>query len=134
MKSFLSYSIIIVFLASCSTKEESKNTEDYGSPESVKKTQSTTSDAIAIGEALVNKSDCNICHHRTNKIMGPSHTEVAEKYEFTDENVKMIAGKIISGGSGVYGEIPMTPHADISQQEAENMARYVLSLDGEKEH
>jgi len=92
------------------------------------------SDAIAQGESLVKANDCKTCHHPINKIIGPAHTDVAKKYEFTEANVKMLAEKIIKGGSGVWGQIPMTAHADISQADAEKMARYVLSLDGEKKH
>lgn len=58
--------------------------------------------------------------------------DVAKKYEFTKANVDMLADKIIKGGSGVWGEIPMTAHADLSKADAEKMAMYVLSLDGEK--
>jgi cytochrome c len=83
---------------------------------------------------IVKASDCKTCHHLTNKIIGPSHTDVAKKYEFTEANVKLLAGKIIQGGSGVWGEVPMAAHADISQVDAEKMARYVLSLDGETAH
>jgi cytochrome c len=82
----------------------------------------------------VKASDCKTCHHSTNKIIGPSHTDVAKKYEFTEANVKLLASKIISGGQGVWGEIPMAAHADLTPENAESMARYVLSLDGEKEH
>lgn len=85
------------------------------------------------GEILVRASDCKTCHHVTNKIIGPSHTDVARKYEFTTANVKMLAERIIKGSSGVWGEIPMTAHPDLSQEDAEKMARYVLSLDGETE-
>ena len=91
------------------------------------------SDAIAEGKALVDANDCKTCHHPTNKIIGPAHTDVAKKYEFTDANVKMLAKKIIEGGSGVWGEIMMNPHPNVSQEDAEKMARYVLSLDGETE-
>ena len=90
-------------------------------------------DVIAEGQALVVASDCKTCHHPTNKIIGPAHTDVAKKYEFTEANVKMLAKKIIEGGSGVWGEIMMNPHPNISQEDAEKMARYVLSLDGETE-
>ena len=45
----------------------------------------------------------------------------------------MLAEKIIKGGTGNWGQIPMTPHPNISQADAEKMAMYVLSLDGEKE-
>jgi cytochrome c len=88
---------------------------------------------IREGEILVRASDCKTCHHVTNKIIGPSHTEVAQKYEFTRQNVQMLAKRIIEGSSGVWGEVPMTAHPDLSMEDAEKMARYVLSLDGEKE-
>ncbi len=93
---------------------------------------SSPENLIAQGKALVDQSDCRTCHHETNKLIGPSHTEVAEKYDFTQANVTYLAGKIIEGGSGVWGEIPMTPHPGVSQADAEKMAMYVLSLDGEE--
>jgi cytochrome c len=91
------------------------------------------SDAIKEGEQLVAQNDCKTCHHSTNKIIGPAHTDVAKKYEFTAANVDLLADRIIKGSSGVWGEIPMNPHADLSVEDAKKMARYVLSLDGETE-
>lgn len=85
--------------------------------------------SIERGRILVESSDCKTCHHATNKIIGPAHMDVARKYETTDANVKMLAEKIIKGGSGVWGDIPMTAHTDLSQEDAEKMALYVLSLD-----
>ncbi len=93
----------------------------------------TAADPIATGEALVKQNDCNTCHHKTNTLIGPAHLAVAQKYEFTQANVTMLAEKIMKGGSGVWGQIPMAAHVGLSQDEAEAMARYVLSLDGEKE-
>lgn len=124
---------IVAVVASCGSKTETTNTEDYGTPDE-RAAPVVAVDIIAQGESLVNASDCKTCHHKTNKIIGPAHTDVATKYEFTQANVTMLATKIINGGTGVWGEIPMTPHPDISQIDAEKMARYVLSLDGEKEH
>jgi len=126
-------SIIILIAFSCGSKKEKVATEDYGTPKEEASTP-VTSDAIAQGESLVKASDCKTCHHPINKIIGPAHTDVAKKYEFTEANVKMLAQKIIKGGSGVWGQIPMTAHVDVSEADAEKMARYVLSLDGEKEH
>ena len=120
-------------IASCGSKTENKATEDYGTPDE-SAAPVVTVDIIAQGESLVKASDCKTCHHQTNKIIGPSHTDVAKKYDFTQANVTLLASKIISGGTGVWGEIPMTAHPDITQIDAEKMARYVLSLDGEKEH
>src|SRR5688500_16502833 len=138
----LFYSIVIigsitVGLTSCggAKKEEAKEeeqTEEALEDETAEPEKASSDDLIKQGQALVDASDCKTCHHPTNKIVGPSHTDVAKKYEFTKANVTMLAGKIINGGSGNWGEIPMSPHTDISQADAEKMAMYVLSLDGEK--
>jgi cytochrome c len=125
----------IVF-AACGSKTETKNTEDYGAEQKSAADASASGggDAIAQGEALVKANDCKTCHHATNKIIGPAHLDVAKKYDFTDANVKMLADKIIKGGSGNWGDVPMSAHPDLSEADAQKMARYVLSLDGEKEH
>jgi cytochrome c len=138
----LFYSIVIigsitVGLTSCggAKKEEAKGeekTEEGLDDEIAEPKAASSDDLIKQGQALVDASDCKTCHHPTNKIVGPSHTDVAKKYEFTKANVSLLAGKIKNGGSGVWGEIPMSPHADLSLGDAEKMAMYVLSLDGEK--
>ncbi len=127
-------------LTSCGGKKEESAAKEgeYGEYETAEqgKTQEkpaeTPADMIKQGQALIDQSDCKTCHHPTNKLIGPAHSEVAKKYEFTKENVSYLAEKIKNGGSGVWGEIPMTPHVDLSQADAEKMAMYVLSLDGEE--
>jgi cytochrome c len=130
---YFSFLAVFATVVACGSKKETKNTEEYVANESATEA-APAGDAISMGESLVKASDCKTCHHSTNKIIGPSHTDVAKKYEFTKANVEMLAQKIIKGGSGVWGQVPMSPHVDISQADAEKMARYVLSLDGEKEH
>jgi cytochrome c len=125
--------LAIIIIASCGGKKESTTSEEYVANESKDEAQAGA-DVIVQGEALVKASDCKTCHHPTNKIIGPPHMDVAKKYDFTDANVKMLATKIIQGGVGVWGEVPMNAHPDVTQADAEKMARYVLSLDGEKEH
>jgi cytochrome c len=122
-------------LTSCGPKKEEAKTEEadaYAEDETAEPATPSSDELIAQGQALVDASDCKTCHHPTNKIVGPSHSDVAKKYDFTKANVSMLADKIINGGSGVWGEIPMTAHSDISKADAEKMAMYVLSLDGEK--
>lgn len=109
-----------------------------GSPESNSTTTTTTSDAPAAastastekhpGEKLIAKSDCIGCHNKVQKVIGPSYTEIAAKYTLTDENVDHLATKIIDGGKGVWGEVPMTAHANLSKDDAKEMVRYILSL------
>ena len=122
-----------VLVTACGGKKEGSNAEEYVANESKSEAPASV-DVIAQGEALVKSNDCKTCHHSVNKIIGPSHTDVAKKYEFTQANVKILADKIIKGGVGVWGEVPMNAHPDVSVADAEKMAKYVLSLDGEKEH
>jgi cytochrome c len=133
MKKIFTLFALTLILAACGSKTETKK-EDYGAPNESSQAETASVDVIGQGESLVKASDCKTCHHATNKLIGPAHTEVAKKYEFTQANVTYLADKIIKGGSGVWGQVPMTAHADITKADAEKMARYVLSLDGEKEH
>jgi cytochrome c len=80
------------------------------------------------GLELIGKSDCLTCHKVSEKNIGPAYKDVAAKYENTEENVKMLAGKIIKGGQGVWGAIPMTPHTSLSEADAEQMVKYILLL------
>lgn len=122
-------------LTSCGSKKEEAKTEEsdgYGDYETAEPAKASNDDLIAQGAQLVDASDCKTCHHPVNKGVGPAHGEVAKKYEFTKANVTLLADKIINGGAGVWGEVPMVAHADLSKADAEKMAMYVLSLDGEK--
>ncbi|MBY0477328.1 MAG: c-type cytochrome [Chitinophagaceae bacterium] len=80
------------------------------------------------GLALIAASDCLTCHKVDEKINGPSYRDVANKYENTEANIKMLSEKIIKGGSGVWGEIAMTPHPALAQADAEQMVKYILLL------
>ena len=124
---------LLMATINCGGTKETTNQEEVVATETKSETPAAV-DVIAQGEALVKSNDCKTCHHPVNKIIGPAHMDVAKKYDFTEANVKMLADKIIKGGTGVWGEIPMSAHPNLSQDEAEKMARYVLSLDGEKEH
>ncbi len=123
---------LMTLMFACGGTKES-NKEEYVANESTAVAPPAV-DVIAQGEALVKANDCKTCHHPVNKIIGPSHTDVARKYDFTEANVKMLAAKIIKGGVGVWGQVPMSAHAGLSEEDSEKMARFVLSLDGEKEH
>lgn len=80
------------------------------------------------GKNLIATSDCLACHKIDQKLVGPAYEEVAAKYELNDKNVDYLAGKIIDGGAGVWGQIPMSPHPDLSRDNAKEMAKYILSL------
>lgn len=87
-----------------------------------------TGGAVATGAKLMEGADCASCHRENEKLLGPAYKAVAQKYPATDANVKMLATKIISGGKGNWGDIAMTPHPNISEADAQEMTRYILSL------
>ena len=81
------------------------------------------------GLALVAKSDCLTCHKIDEAVTGPSYRDIANKYAGTSDTVvSYLAGKIIKGGNGVWGQTFMTPHPGVSKEDAEAMAKYVLLL------
>jgi cytochrome c len=80
------------------------------------------------GIEKVKGSDCTSCHMVERKIVGPSYADVAAKYESTEENITMLAQKVIAGGVGVWGEVPMPAHPGLTEEDAKDMIRYVLLL------
>lgn len=84
--------------------------------------------AYTEGMTLVANGGCPTCHKIDEASTGPEYRKVAEKYANTPENITMLAGKVIKGGSGNWGTIPMTAHADVSQENAEKMVKYILML------
>jgi cytochrome c len=88
-----------------------------------------TGDADAApGAKLIATSDCAGCHKEHDKVVGPAYASIAEKYKPTEENIAMLANKIITGGKGNWGEIPMTPHPGLSVADAQEMTKYILSV------
>jgi cytochrome c len=123
-KTLLILGCITLALASCGSPDSSKTSETASSDTA--STAAGNGGAEMPGKQLIAKSDCLGCHNETEKIVGPSYVSVAEKYNESD--LDYLAGKIIDGGSGVWGEVPMTPHQNLSKEDATQMAKYILSL------
>lgn len=83
---------------------------------------------VQIGEALMLKSDCSACHKVNAVSVGPSFTEVSNKYQAQGNAISYIASKILKGSSGVWGEVAMPAHAAMPENDAQKIAQYVLSL------
>jgi cytochrome c len=125
-KTLLFLSGLTLFLAACGGSSDSSNTGSASS--TTPPAASSSSSAMEPGELLIVKSDCVGCHHKENKLIGPAYQEIAAKYPATDENISLLASKIIKGGKGVWGAVPMTPHTKITEDEAKTMVKYILSL------
>lgn len=79
------------------------------------------------GLALIQGADCLTCHKLDGKLVGPSYKEVAAKYADNAETEDKLASKIIEGGKGNWGEIPMSAHVGMSKETAKKMVKYILS-------
>ena len=100
-----------------------------GSAEEKPKVVDITEDPVyKKGVEIVGASDCFTCHKIDEKNIGPAWRDVAAKYAGQDTAVKYLANKIINGGSGVWGQVPMAAHPTFTQEEAETVAKYVLML------
>jgi len=80
------------------------------------------------GKALMDEQDCKTCHKEDMKLVGPAYKDIAKKYESNDKNIETLADKIISGGSGNWGEVAMVPHPSLQKEDAKEMVKYILSL------
>lgn len=95
--------------------------------------QGAVSSANEAGLELIGSSDCTTCH-RLNKdaagaAIGPAYSDVAERYAHAaDTTVDRLVSKIISGGTGNWGQVPMTPHQALSKDTVKQMVKYILSL------
>jgi len=85
------------------------------------------------GLELIGASDCTTCHrlHKESAgaSIGPAYSEVAAKYApAADTTVDRLVHKIISGGAGVWGAVPMTPHPALAPADVKEMVTYIMTL------
>jgi cytochrome c len=76
---------------------------------------------------LAQKKTCMACHAADKKIVGPSYKDVAAKYAGQKDAVDQLANKIMKGGSGVWGAVPMPANPSVNPAEAKQLAAWVLS-------
>lgn len=79
-------------------------------------------------EALAKSKNCMACHAVDKKLVGPAYKDVAKKYAGDAKAADMLAAKIIKGGSGVWGAIPMPANTQVNEADAKKLAAWVLSL------
>jgi cytochrome c len=85
------------------------------------------------GLELIGASDCTTCHRldqaAPGSSIGPAYSEVAKKYApAADTTVDRLVQKIINGGTGIWGQLPMTPHAALPPADVKEMVKYILTL------
>ena len=78
-------------------------------------------------QALATSKNCMACHAAEKKLVGPSYKDVATKYAGQKDAVDKLAAKIMKGGSGVWGPVPMPANAQVSEADAKKLAAWVLA-------
>lgn len=81
------------------------------------------------GEALVQNAMCYACHQMESLSLGPPWQAIAARHASRSELMtEVLAGKIIRGGGGTWGNVPMVPNQRVSEEEAKAMAEWILGL------
>jgi len=77
--------------------------------------------------ALATSKNCMSCHAVERKVLGPSFKDVALRYKDDKDAAAMLASKIMKGGKGVWGPVPMPANNQVSEADAKKLAGWVLS-------
>jgi len=121
MKKFILAGSIGLLIFSCSKKENTAVESTPSETQSVSKPETSN----LSGDQIIETLDCSGCHAASERMIGPSYKEIAEKY--SEKDIDLLASKIIEGGSGVWGSVPMAAHPQVSQEDAKKMVAYILS-------
>lgn len=77
---------------------------------------------------LAQKKNCMACHAIDKKVVGPAYKDVAAKYAGQKDAVDKLSAKVIKGGAGVWGAVPMPANTQVSDAEAKQLVTWILSL------
>ena len=128
MKRILLSIAVSAFIISCGNNS-SKQTDPYEAQKKADEEWAAAHPELKKGKDLIAKYDCLTCHKEDVKLIGPAYKDVAQKYAgMSDTIVTHLASKVIAGGKGNWGEVPMAAHPAITKEDAETMVKYVLSL------
>jgi len=88
--------------------------------------------ALAAGPAfaskdLAQKKNCMACHAVDKKLVGPSYKDVATKYAGQKDAAAKLTQKVLKGGSGVWGAVPMPANPQVTEAEAKALVQWVLT-------
>ena len=117
-------------LICCDNKPEQKNTRktiDY-IKQIPGRDDSIPTDISEKGKVLIAYSDCYTCHKIDQKSVGPAFKDIAKRYPANKVYINMLAQKVIIGGSGSWGTPVMSPHPNLSLEDAKMMVTYIMAM------
>ena len=82
---------------------------------------------VLADQALATAKNSMACHAVDKKLVGPSYKDVAAKYAGQKDAVDKLSVKIIKGGAGVWGPVPMPANAQVNEAEAKKLAAWVMT-------
>lgn len=85
------------------------------------------SQAAMANADLAKAKNCMACHAVSNKLVGPAYKDVAAKYAGQKDAEAKLVSKVIKGGSGVWGAIPMPANPQVSEAEAKTLVQWILA-------
>ena len=77
---------------------------------------------------LAQKKNCMACHAVDKKLVGPAYKDVAAKYAGQKDAVDKLAEKVMKGGSGVWGAVPMPANPQVTEAEAKQLVQWIMTL------
>ncbi len=78
--------------------------------------------------ALAQAKNCMSCHTVEKKVVGPAFKDVSIKYANRKDAATQLSQKIVKGGGGVWGPVPMPANAQVSETEARRLSQWILGL------
>jgi len=76
---------------------------------------------------LATAKNCMACHAVDKKLVGPSYKDVAAKYASQKDALDKLSAKVIKGGAGVWGPVPMPANSQVSPDEAKKLVAWILT-------
>lgn len=76
---------------------------------------------------LATEKNCMACHDVDKKLVGPAYKDIAAKYAGQKDAVDKLAQKVIKGGAGVWGPVPMPANAQVNEAEAKRLVTWILA-------
>ena len=77
---------------------------------------------------LAQKKNCMACHALDQKVIGPAYKDVAAKYAGQADAPAKLTQKVLKGGAGVWGAVPMPANPQVNEAEAKQLVAWILSL------
>jgi cytochrome c len=125
MKKTVTVLTVLVFFIACGNNDASNTTSETKKDTAPPEAQMSPEAEKA--EQLIAQSGCLQCHKVAEALTGPAYEAVAAKYPDNDQVVDSLANKVVNGGAGNWGTVPMPPNP-LPKEDARANVKYILSL------